>query len=227
MPIPVSKPFEKQTAKDRAYHQIKEWIIDGTLTPNEKLAEVDLASAISVSRTPIREALLKLNEDGFVIMAAGKISKVAPLESEDISRLYEPMAVIEGLAANQAASRVTEDDFKKLATLEKKYRVALNSQKQTAALKADRNFHEKILEIADNSYEKQFSELLYGHIIRYEMYFFNSLAKDSKQQPITSHHDALLRALAEHNSPKASAAMTKDWLTTMKTLQSFEVENEE
>lgn len=225
MPIPVSKPFEKQTAKDRAYDQIKEWIIDGTLTPGEKLAEVDLANAISVSRTPIREALLKLNEDGFVTMAAGKITKVAPLDDEDLASLYEPMAVIEGLAANQAAKKITEDDLRTLANLEKKYRTALNSANISKILKADREFHKAVLAIANNTYENQFSELLYGHIIRYEMYFFKQLGQTGPTKNITSHHDNLLKALAEQDSPKASAAMTKDWLTTMRILNNYQIEN--
>jgi DNA-binding GntR family transcriptional regulator len=228
MPIPTSKPFEKQTAKDRAYQQIKDWIIDGTLTPGEKLAEVDLANSISVSRTPIREALLKLDQDGFVIMAAGRITKVSPLEDEDIDSLFEPMAVIEGLAANQAAANMTEDGLRTLAKLEKKYRVSLSSGNIKTVLKADRAFHEAILEIADNAYEKNFSELLYGHIIRYEMHFLDSGQKEIPElKNLKSHHDVLLKALAEQNSTKASTSMTKDWLTTLRVIKASQEKEKE
>ncbi|WP_048702515.1 GntR family transcriptional regulator [Companilactobacillus ginsenosidimutans] len=228
MPIPTSKPFEKQTAKDRAYNQIKEWIIQGELNPGEKLAEVELAAAISVSRAPIREALLKLNQDGFVIMASGKVTRVSPINNEDISTLFEPMAVIEGLAANQAASKIDEDGLRKIATLEKKYRAAINDSKIQTILKADRAFHQEILKIADNEYETQFSEMLYAHINRYEVYLINKLGNSTSQpKNISSQHDPLLKALVEHNATRASAAMTKDWLTTMRLFNTYQEQEKE
>ncbi|KRL68201.1 GntR family transcriptional regulator [Companilactobacillus versmoldensis] len=223
MPIPTSKPFEKQTAKDRAYQQIKKWIIEGTLMPQEKLAEVELAKSIDVSRTPIREALLRLNEDGFVVMEAGKVTRVAPLNDDDIANLYEPMAVIEGLAANQAASELDETDLKKLANLEKKYRANVNSTNFVKMIESDRNFHQAILEIAGNKYEQQFSNLLFGHIMRYELDLLKKLREAKINfKNVIEPHDLLLKSLAEQNSPKASSAMTKDWLMTMRKLKSLQ-----
>lgn len=222
MPIPVSKPFLKMTAKDKAYSQIRQWIIDGTLQPDEKLAEVELANAISISRTPIREALLKLSEDGFVLMATGKITRVAPLDKDNIADLYEPMAVIEGLAANQAAANVTAKDLKKLASLEKNYRLALNSNKLLTVLNADRKMHQFILQLANNPYETQFSDQLYGHILRYEIYFFKQLKTENTRIPITATHEQLLAAIARQDSTKASAAMTKEWLKTLQTLSDLQ-----
>lgn len=222
MPIPSSKPFQKQTAKDKAYEQIKDWIVNGTLMPEEKLAEVELAQSIAVSRTPIREALLRLNEEGLVVIAAGKITRVAPIDADNIADLFEPMAVIEGLAANQAASRIDEASFKKLANLEKKYRVSLNSNKLTTILKADRVFHQQILAIADNDYETKFSNQLYNHIYRYELSMIKLLDADHQNFKITTNHEALLKALAEQNPVKASATMTKDWLSTLKKVVSIQ-----
>ncbi|WP_164507325.1 GntR family transcriptional regulator [Companilactobacillus furfuricola] len=222
MPIPTSKPFQKQTAKDKAYQQIKEWIVNGTLMPDEKLAEVELAKSIAVSRTPIREALLRLNEEGLVVITAGKITRVAQIDADNIADLFEPMAVIEGLAANQAASKIDEAEFKKLATLEKKYRVSLNSNKLINILKADRIFHQQILAIADNAYETKFSDQLYSHIYRYELAMIKMLDADHQNFKITANHEALLKALAEQNPVKASATMTKDWLSTLQKIVSIQ-----
>lgn len=226
MPIPVQKPFEKITAKDRAYKQIKSWIIDGTLEPNEKLGEVELAKAIAVSRTPIREALLKLNEDGFVKMEPGKITVVSEIDLDDIADLFEPMAVIEGLAASQVAAKLTKEQLHDLVSLESKYRNAIDTNKTQLILQTERDFHEQILKIADNSYEQQFSNMLYGHIERLENYLFKKLTlSDEQRADIFGIHDLLLKSLAEHNVARSSAAMTKDWLTIMRKLDAYLEDN--
>ena len=72
MPIPqnYSAPV-KLSAKDRAYNQIQEWIVDGTLVPNEKINDAQLANALGISRTPVREALQLLALQGLVAMKPG------------------------------------------------------------------------------------------------------------------------------------------------------------
>lgn len=217
MPIPAPQPFQKVTAKDRAYHQIRDWIIDGTLMPDEKLAETSLATAVSVSRTPIREALLKLKEDGFVTMAPGKVTRVSSLNAEDAATLYEPMAAIEGLAAGQAAQRITPDQLAALRPVNATYQTILQSQSLPEILPADRAVHQAILTIADNPYEQQFSDILYGHLVRYETYFFRQVTQEQPHR--NEQHEALLTALATHDAAAATAAMTQDWLNTMRIFQ--------
>ncbi|WP_318766402.1 GntR family transcriptional regulator [Lactiplantibacillus carotarum] len=217
MPIPAPQPFDKITAKDRAYQKIRDWIIDGTLMPNEKLAETSLATAISVSRTPIREALLKLREDGFVTMVSGKVTRVATLNAEDAATLYEPMAAIEGLAAAQAAEKITAEQLQRLQTANETYQTVLASQSLPAILTADRAVHAAVLAVAANDYETQFSNILYGHLARFENYFFKqrTLEKIHRNQ----NHDALITALQQHDPQAAREAMTEDWLNTMRVFQ--------
>ena len=168
MPIPKMKAPVRKTAKDRAYQQIREWIIGGTLIPGEKLAEEALATAIGVSRTPLREALVKLSEDGFVATAIGRVSRVAPITADAAATLYEPIAGVEGIAAKLAATKATPADLKQLTQLETQYQATLNAQDVQAMRAADRQVHVQILKIADNDYLQRFSNLLYGHIRRYE-----------------------------------------------------------
>lgn len=217
MPLPKPEPFNKVTAKDLAYQKIRAWIIDGTLMPNEKLAESSLATAISVSRTPIREALLKLKDDGFVIMESGYTTRVAPLLATDAAKLYEPMAAIEGLAAQQAAKIISKQQMKELEKLNEAYQNALQAKDFTEVLLADRDVHEMILNIANNEYETQFSNILYGHLVRYETYFFQQ--KTMEQPHRNENHDKLLKALEDHDEVNARQALTDDWLNTMKVFQ--------
>lgn len=217
MPLPNPEPFNKVTAKDLAYKKIRTWIIDGTLMPNERLSETALATAVSVSRTPIREALLKLKDDGFVIMESGHTTLVAPLLATDAAKLYEPMAAIEGLAAQQAANIVSSQQIKEIEQLNETYQASLQSQNLTEVLLADRQVHEMVLKIANNEYETQFSNILYGHLIRYETYFFQQ--KTMEQPHKNENHDKLLSALKDHDATMARQAITEDWLNTMKVFQ--------
>ena len=77
MPIPTNFAVPGRiSAKDRSFSQIQRWIIDGTLQPGEKLNDADLAGALGVSRTPIREALQLLEGQGLVEMHPGKDTRV-------------------------------------------------------------------------------------------------------------------------------------------------------
>ena len=88
MPIPTdhAKPL-RISAKDNAFNQLQQWIIDGTLHPGEKLNDTELAGALGVSRTPIRESLQLLEVQGFVKMYPGKATQVTEVDKESITDL--------------------------------------------------------------------------------------------------------------------------------------------
>ncbi|MYV17499.1 GntR family transcriptional regulator [Furfurilactobacillus milii] len=217
MPIPKSQPIKRETATDHAYQQIRSWLIDGTLEPGEKLAETALATAISISRTPVREALQRLATDGFVIMNTGQVTRVAPLYHDDVATLYQPMAAIEGLAAQLMVSKISPAERDELQKIDSRLTTALHKQYVGTELSVDRAFHEQVLAVADNPYLTQFSDFLYSHILRFETYFFShhdvSIDINGRQ------HEALLSAIDHHNAEAAKQALTNDWLETMTQIQ--------
>jgi DNA-binding GntR family transcriptional regulator len=94
MPLPTnfSTPI-RLSAKDQAFNQIQQWIIDGTFHPGEKLNDGKLAKVLGISRTPVREALQTLQAQGFVEMHPGKETRVTMIEKEDISKILPPFMV--------------------------------------------------------------------------------------------------------------------------------------
>lgn len=88
MPIPTdhAKPI-RVTAKENAFNQLQQWIIDGTLHAGEKLNDTELAEALGVSRTPIRESLQLLEVQGFVKMFPGKATQVTEVDRNSITEL--------------------------------------------------------------------------------------------------------------------------------------------
>ncbi|WP_288529645.1 GntR family transcriptional regulator [uncultured Secundilactobacillus sp.] len=217
MPIPKTKIIEKETSKDKAYRQIRDWIIDGTLEPNEKLAETSLAQAVGISRTPVREALLKLNEVGFVILATGKMTQVAPLDVSEAANLFLTMSSLEGIAAAQAVGQLKAADLDRLTKRQAAYEKAVAGGHWQQIFKADRAFHEVILQVADNPYVTQFSNQLYGHILRVETHY---LAQQSGQSVLDARHHDVLTAMKNGVALDAKAAIESDWLAVMDQVQS-------
>lgn len=206
MPIPKSKTQAVATNKDRAYQQIRDWIIDGTLEPGEKLAETALAEAVGISRTPVREAMLRLDEEGLVLLATGKVTQVAPLPLEEAPNLFLTMSSLQGLAAAQAVQQTGPKQVAILDKLQANYKKALASGKVTAWLKADLAFHDAILQWAGNPYLLAFSHQLFAHISRLERHF------DGQRAALDDQHANIIAAFKGGQALEAKSAMESDWL---------------
>ena len=89
MPIPAEqKPVVRTTARERVYKTLQQWIVNGTLLPEERLNDVELAQYFSVSRTPVREALQMLAEQKLVKMVPSSGTFVAPIDLKDMAYVY-------------------------------------------------------------------------------------------------------------------------------------------
>jgi len=92
-------------ASERAYQALREEILDGVLAPGTALAEVEQANRLGVSRTPVREALARLEADGLATAASARVLQVSALDAASIAALYEVREALEGQAARLAAMR--------------------------------------------------------------------------------------------------------------------------
>ncbi len=90
---------------------IRQAIIDGTFSPGERLMEIQLADEMGVSRTPVREAIRKLELEGFVVMIPRRGTYVADISIKDITEIYEIRTCLDVLAAGLAAERITDEEL--------------------------------------------------------------------------------------------------------------------
>jgi DNA-binding GntR family transcriptional regulator len=218
-PVPVPTNFSapvRLSAKERAFTQIQHWIIDGTLHPGEKLIDAELAETLSVSRTPIREALQLLEMQGLVTMQPGKETRVRGVEKEDILKMYPTLAALHSLAAEQAAKRIGTEHIGTLNDLNTAFRFAIESGQPYQAMELDEQFHSHIIDISDNSYVASFSASLQIHIRRFKYVFL--------KQPGTStlasadEHDALIAALSAHDATLAARTIRQNIIRPMNEL---------
>lgn len=105
------------TAVDAVYEILRDWIISGALAPAERLRADALAKKIKVSRTPVREALRKLEAEGFVTLSAAHGLAVAELREQDLTEIFQVREALEGVAARLAAENATRAELARLREL--------------------------------------------------------------------------------------------------------------
>lgn len=139
---------------EKAYYKIREMILNGVFLPGDHLSEEQLSAAIGVSRTPVRDALRRLEGDYFVTIRANRGAKVRGWDEEDIEDLFQLRAIIEGFAARRAAKRASRQQIEILLDQIKRIDAALANKSKPdidAFLDANNIFHRVICEASGNS----------------------------------------------------------------------------
>ncbi|WP_099156710.1 GntR family transcriptional regulator [Virgibacillus ndiopensis] len=208
MPIPTdhSKPI-RQSAKESAFNQLQQWIIDGTLQPGEKLNDSELAQALGVSRTPIRESLQLLEVRGFVKMYPGKATQVTDVERESINDLLPPLAALQALSAELAIANLTTEIISLLKDTNKRFAEAIRLENYYSALKIDEEFHQIIVDIAGNPYIDSMVTSLQAHVRR--LFFHNSIVLTEKS---IDEHSTIIELMKEGSTSNVSSIMKDNWL---------------
>ncbi|MHA0855441.1 GntR family transcriptional regulator [Paenibacillus sp. CMAA1364] len=217
MPIPsdYASPT-RMSAKERAYTQIHRWIIDGTLQPKEQLIDAELAEALGVSRTPIREALLLLEVQGLVEVHPGKATIVKDINKDDILKLYPVFATLHALATELATSVIGPDQMEQLKMLNAKFAEAIENKQPYQAMEMDEQFHNLIVEISDNLYVSTFSSTIQTHIRRFKYVFLKQ--HETNTDTSVEEHEAIIEAMEQRDAVKASAIMKQNLLRPMNEL---------
>ncbi|MEK3889119.1 GntR family transcriptional regulator [Bacillus sp. FSL K6-3431] len=218
MPIPInhSKPI-RTTAKESAFNQIQQWIIDGTLQPGEKLNDTELAKALGVSRTPVRESLQLLEMQGFVKMYPGKATQVTEVKKESITDLLPPLAALQALSAELAIPYITDEVISLLEDVNGRFAKAVRSENYFSALKTDEEFHQIIVDTANNPYILAPIAFLQTHVRR--LFFHNSvvLTEESIEE-----HNKIIKLLIKRDATNVSAIMRENWLRAIDEFHSLE-----
>lgn len=127
--------------RDGVYARLRDAIVDGTLAPGEQLRDQELASWLGVSRTPVREALLRLGQAGLVSAAPGRSTTVATLDARALRDAQSVVAAMHRLAVEQAVAQLGPDDYAAMRAANERFAAALREADAEAAIAADDEFH--------------------------------------------------------------------------------------
>lgn len=137
-------------ASDTAYARIRAGIVGGTWAPGAPLREADLARWCGVSRTPVREALRRLEAEYLVRRSEGARSFVADWSTDDVAEMFALRALLEGHAAARAATRITTDAIATLEQVNRSIEASIPGGDIAQFLDANRRFHDIILQAAQS-----------------------------------------------------------------------------
>ena len=169
--------------RDVVFESLREAILGGQLKPGQRLMEVQLAEQLGVSRTPVREAIRKLELEGLVVMLPRKGAYVANMSLKDIMDVLEIRSSLEGMAAFLAAERINDEDLKHLKEIAGE--LGQNESNIEELLKKDVEFHECIFKATNNKKLHQLINSLWEQVYRFRVSYL-------------SDYDALLNIVEEH-----------------------------
>lgn len=216
MPIPQTEVLSRTFIRDDVYKSLREWIVSGELEPGEKLKDKELAAHLGVSRTPVREALRKLEDEGLVETAANRWTRVAPIVLRDAERIYPIAHKLEELALSLAFPKISAPHIQRLQNANDQLKAALNSNDARAAMHADEAFHQTFIDAADNAELSSILEQLKTKYRRIELAYFSdadSLLASLKE------HQTLIAALETKNFEAANQALASNWQASIERLR--------
>jgi len=195
---------KRQSQFHRALHDLKGWIVDGKVTPNQHLTEADLAKSLAVSRTTVRSVLLDLDKDGFITLELNRGARVRSFTPEEAREILIARERIEGIAAALAAENRTSQQVLELEEILRSMTSAQAAQKPEEYSERSGRFHAIIVEAACNRTIARFIEQTrYQLVVRQ---FWNREIVHPRPESL-SEHSAILVAIRAGESYAAESMM--------------------
>lgn len=187
--------------RDVVFNTLREAILKGDFAPGERLMEKQLAEKMGVSRTPIREAIRKLELEGLVIMVPRKGAEVASITSKDISDVLEVRATLEALAVKLACKKMSESELEELQQVNDDFKTAAQEKNVSVLIEKDVEFHDIIFHSSDNDKLISIINNLREQIYRFRVEYIYKM-KDYTE--LVKEHDEIVKAMLERKGKDAS-----------------------
>lgn len=194
------KLVDHKPLRELVFEALREAIISGKLKPGQRLMEVQVAEALGVSRTPVREAIRMLELEGFVIMMPRKGAYVSDISIKDIASVFEIRRALEGLAAELAAERASPEHLERLERLLVELADCVEREDVNRFVELDTEFHETVYEASRNERLAPILSLLREQIQRFRT---RTLSNPGRMRIAYDEHRALVEALADHDAERA------------------------
>lgn len=213
--VPKLKVDSYQPLRDVIFESLRKAIVSGDIKPGERLMEVSLADQMGVSRTPVREAIRRLEAEGLVTMIPRKGTHVSELSVKDIMDVLEVRAVLDKLATDLASKRIQSAQLKALESVHKQYIASVEKDNVEGAIKKDVEFHDIIYAASGNPRLVTVAASLREHIYRFRvMYMSGNLIAEN----VLNEHNEILQALREAQNNVASNLAEKHIRNQMETI---------
>lgn len=189
--------------RDVVFNALHKAILTGRLKPGERLMEIHLANQLGVSRTPIREAIRKLELEGLVTMVPRRGAEVAGMTEKSMQDVLEVRRSLDVLSVELACERITEQELEQLRLSCEEFAKATKTGNATTMAKADVAFHDIIVEATGNQRLKQLINNLAEQMYRYRFVY---LQDDIRHDMLVAEHEAIYNSIWERERKAAARA---------------------
>jgi DNA-binding GntR family transcriptional regulator len=210
MPVPQQRAaIERHLLRDTAYDALRTAIVTGTLAPGERLHDDELCAWLGLSRTPVRDALGRLEDEGLIETAPQRYTQVTPLRAADARHVFPLLAVVHGLATELAVPLLDEGDFARLHEANELFIEALRERDRATAFAADDRFHRVFVHRAGNPQVVRTLAHLTPTLHRMEQLTAVQLPGGRS----VAQHQAIAGRAAGRDAAGAASAARANWMT--------------
>ncbi len=192
--------------RELVYEELRNAIMNGDMKPGTRMMEIELADSMGVSRTPIREAIRKLEKEGLVTIEPRKGAYVSTITMQNIIDIIQVRGTLEGLAAEITATKISPEQVEELREISEAFNKALGEGDTKGMIASDTLFHQKIVEIADNQLLLKLIVDLQEVVLRFRYLYYKDFKRAEKMPP---EHEAMWRAMAKGDKVEARAAANR------------------
>jgi DNA-binding GntR family transcriptional regulator len=185
------------------YDALRVEILTLKLAPGQPLDETSLAERFGLSRSPVREALIRLAGEELVVTLPNRSTIVAPIELAAFPKYVEALDITQRMHARLAAQLRTDADLKMIARRQQEFEAALKTRDHLAMSEANKNFHMAIAHAGKNPYLIGFYERLLDQGRRMLHMHFEFLERTPGSEMLTGEHDEMLAAIAARDADRA------------------------
>lgn len=190
------------------YETLKHEILDLTLAPGSPVDEVKLSERFGISRTPIREAMVKLAGEGLVVTLPNRFTIVAPIDFPNLSQFFDALSLMYRVTTRLAAANRTSADLAWIRELQDGYTVAVEARNVPEMIEVNRNFHAAIARAGNNRYYTELFERLLDEGRRLLRLYYSSFNDDLPRGYLQEHEDMV--AAIERQDVEAADRVAKE-----------------
>jgi len=195
---------EPASLTERTYQVLRRDILTCAIEPGSEISEADIADRLSISKTPVREALGRLRVEGFVKTFPRRGYQIVPLTIADMDELFDVRTMVVGGCGEIASERITEEELERLEELAEASYDRATSANLDKFISANRDFHMAIAKAAGN---RRLEELVYKLLDELERFFYIGARKRDLNTEVHSDHHRIVEVLRKRDPAAARRIM--------------------
>ena len=204
----MKKPMEKHlTLREKILEHIRDAIISGALKAGTRVSEPELAERYGISRTPIREAFRQLESEGYLTVIPRRGAVVSEFSQKDIEDFYAIKSILEGYAARQACSRLTDKELGRMQANNCRLTELATLKDIKTFVRVHNDFHETFIKAADN---EKLRELITSVVTRFQRLRLMSLSLPGRMEIVIQEHAKIIEAFCRKDAEAAEMLVQKN-----------------